>query len=64
MEKHTNLTHNQHFVSQAEQRVNSCSDNPGKKKAKIFRFTVDKSQPSTINPQNKATIENNLAFHD
>lgn len=64
MEKHTNLTHNQHFVSQAEQRMNSCSDNPGKKKAKIFRFTVDKSQPSTINPQNKATIENNLAFHD
>ncbi|PSM12658.1 hypothetical protein [Stenotrophomonas maltophilia] len=64
MEKHTNLTHNQHFVSQAEQRMNSCSDNPSKKKAKIFRFTVDENQPSTINPQNKATIEKNLAFHD
>lgn len=64
MEKHTNLTHNQHFISQAEQRMNSCSDKPEAKKAKIYKFTVDETQPLTVHLQNKATIENNLAFQD
>ncbi|MDC7815664.1 hypothetical protein [Pseudomonas sp. BLCC-B112] len=62
-EKYTNTTHNQHFVSQAEQRVNSYSSAPSKG-AGIYCFDIlDKKEP-TVRPGRKKSIEKNLSFQD
>ncbi|HGL6714103.1 hypothetical protein NTJ56_19155 [Burkholderia contaminans] len=59
-----NTTHNQHFVSQAEQRLNSCSPDPYSKKAEIYRFdVVEKSHPR-ICLKGKSAIKRNLSFQD
>lgn len=62
--KFLNLTKNQHFVSQAEQRMNSCSANPDSNKVKIYRFNIEGVSPPRISPDGKVAICRNLSFHD
>lgn len=60
----TNTTANQHFVSQAEQRLNSCSIDPQSKKAEIYRFSIfDKNTPA-VHLGRKTQIWRNLEFQD
>lgn len=62
--KYKSSTYNQHFVSQAEQRLNSCSANPSSKKSEIYCFNiVDKVDPK-IFLSGKNKITNNLSFRD
>lgn len=62
-EKYKITTHNQHFVSQAEQRVNSYSSDPSKG-AGIYCFDIiDKKEPA-VRPGKKKSIEKNLSFQD
>ncbi|CAN7520254.1 hypothetical protein ACFFQ5_09920 [Pseudomonas brassicacearum] len=59
-----NDTRNQHFVSQAEQRLNSCSVDPYSKKAEIHRFDVVDKKRQQIRSNGKSLIRKNLAFQD
>ncbi|CAD5202125.1 hypothetical protein, partial [Pseudomonas sp. FEN] len=62
-EKYKNTTHNQHFVSQAEQRLNSFSSNPSKG-AGIYCFDILDKEDPTVGPRRKKSIDKNLAFQD
>ena len=64
LEDFINDTHNQHFVARTEQRLNSCSDDPSSKKARIYCFNVIDADAHEVQFQGKKTIENNLSFRD
>jgi len=59
-----NSTVNQHFVSRAEQRLNSCSPNPQSNKAEIYKYNIKSISPPSISRNGKAAIWRNLSFHD
>lgn len=62
MPEFSNNTKNQHFISQAEQRLNSCSPDPSSRNAEVFSFKVaDKSVPS-IYPGERVAIHRNMSF--
>lgn len=59
-----NSTRNQHFVSQAEQRLNSINPNARKRNQQIYAFSlVDRVLPS-IRLDEEKKISNTLNFHD
>ncbi|WP_435634402.1 hypothetical protein ACSC9U_19075 [Pseudomonas solani] len=59
-----NITHNQHFISQAEQRLNSCSLEPHSKKAEIYSFSIADRNPPKVLKGTKNKIHRNLSFQD
>ncbi|MFJ2285279.1 hypothetical protein ACIOUF_02735 [Pseudomonas iridis] len=59
-----NTTRNQHFVSQAEQRLNSCSPDRNSKNAEIYCFDIIGKNPPTISLGEKIAIKRNLSFQD
>lgn len=59
-----NTTRNQHFVSQAEQRLNSCSPDRTSKKAEIYCFDIIGKNPPKISRGEKSAIKKNLSFQD
>lgn len=62
--KFKNETQIQHFVSQGEQKLNSCSDNPGQKSAKIYCYEILIKNNPTIKSHGKKKIQNTLMFQD
>lgn len=60
----SNSTYNQHFVSQAEQRLNSCSKNPALEKSEIHCFSVKSKMPAKVLSEGKFAIWRNLSFQD
>jgi len=58
-----NRTRNQHFISQAEQRLNSCSSYSDSKNAKINCFEILEKNPPEVRLIKKNFIKNNLSFH-
>lgn len=64
LKDHTNDTRNQHFVSQAEQRLNSCSVDAKSPKAEIYSFDIIDREHGKIRLNKKNKIQNNLAFPD
>lgn len=64
LKDHTNNTYNQHFVSQAEQRLNSCSADAQSPKAEIYSFDIIDRDQGKIRLNKKNKIQNNLAFSD
>ncbi|MCQ3017412.1 hypothetical protein NLO83_17670 [Pseudomonas tremae] len=58
-----NPTANQHFISQSEQRLNSCSD-PSAKKPEIYRFSIVDRKTPTMQLKGKIPIWKNLGFQD
>lgn len=59
-----NTTSNQHFISQAEQRLNSCSLNPKSRKSEINRFEILEKNPPKVSSSEKVTISRNLSFQE
>lgn len=59
-----NPTANQHFISQAEQRLNSCSSNPNSKKSEIYRFEIAERNPPKVISGEKVSIGRNLSFQE
>lgn len=59
-----NNTINQHFISQVEQRMNSCSAKPESDKAEIYRFNIKEVNPPRVLHGGRAAIWRNLSFHD
>ncbi|WP_297846564.1 hypothetical protein [Pseudomonas sp.] len=64
MNEFINLTTNQHFISQAEQRLNSCSENLNPSTAKIHRFNIESLDPPSVSIEKPALIARNLAFQE
>ena len=59
-----NATSNQHFISQAEQRLNSCSPSPNSKKSEINCFEIAETNPPKVYLNGKLTISRNLSFQE
>lgn len=59
-----NSTQNQHFISQAEQRLNSINPNSEKKNQKIYKFAITDRENSVLKIENISgqKIQNNLSF--
>jgi hypothetical protein len=59
-----NTTRTQHYVAQAEQRLNSCSADPKSKKAETYRFSVVNKKDPTVRFDGKSQIGRTLEFQD
>lgn len=59
-----NPTRSQHYVSQAEQRLNSCSADPKSKNPEIYRFSVVDRKDPTVRLDGKKRIGGTLEFQD
>ncbi|MND33320.1 hypothetical protein D3C81_858070 [compost metagenome] len=61
-----NLTRNQHFISQSEQRSNCIDDCRPKDKQRIYKFEIADRENSVVRLTNTAgvKIKKNLSFDD
>ncbi|MGY3170780.1 hypothetical protein ACVWYU_000153 [Pseudomonas sp. TE12234] len=59
-----NTTRSQHYVSQAEQRMNSCSADPQSKKANTYRFSIVDRKDPAVRSDGKSQIGRALEFPD
>jgi hypothetical protein len=59
-----NETKNQHFISQVEQRLNSCNPDAKKKNQKIYSFKIIGREDYQLEKEGKKSIENNLSLLD
>lgn len=61
---HVNNTYNQHFISQAEQRLNSCTADPNSEKPEIHCFDITDKKNLKIKYAGKNLIKRNMSFRD
>ena len=61
-----NLTKNQHFISQVEQRRNSIDDSRPKERQRIYKFEIIDREKNIVRltDPNGVKIKNNLSFDD
>jgi hypothetical protein len=64
LNEYVNSTKNQHFVSQAEQRFNSCSPDAAPQKTEIYRFEVIDKKEARVRSDGKKAIGRNLSFQE